>query len=430
MDTLKKVITFGISFVLICSLMTSSANAKNYKKNRGSNKAKNIIFMVPDGQGLSNVTAARIFKNGPDGEPLYQETLENIGYQRTHSENATVTDSAAAASAWAIGEKVKNNEVSCHGVIATGACIDQVPTILELAATKGKATGLVATSQISHATPAAFGAHTTSRYCGAEIARQYLVDSKVDVILGGGLLSTRYSGKGCEAYSESYGAVNFIDAGGGNMQDDMIASTQYITDLAVANGYEYVSDEAGMNAAVAAGKIKILGMFQQAGIGQGKTPELYLVDPIIDYPTNEPTLEEMTATALDILEKDKDGLFLMVEGSQVDWADHANDVEYQIAESIAFDKAVKVVLDWVNADSRRKNHTLVIIVADHDCGGFGVNGPGDTLSVAGDIVTAGWTGGDHTAVDTIVYSQGPGSERLNAAVDNTDLYYAMESVLH
>jgi alkaline phosphatase len=428
MGKVKKVVTFGVSVFIAWSILISPAIAKR----NNSHVAKNVIFMVPDGQGLSNVTAARIFKNGPDGEPLHQETLENIGYQRTHSKNATVTDSAAAASAWAVGEKFENNEVSCHSG-EPGECTGKIPTILELAASKGKATGLVATSQISHATPAAFGAHVTSRYCGAEIARQYIVDSKVDVILGGGLLDTRYSGKGCDAYAESYGAVSFVDHDDNPATfpiDDMVDSTSYITNLALSNGYTYVFNEAGMNSAVIAGSKKVLGMFQQAGVGHGKTPEMDFVDPTVDYPEGEPTLAEMTKAALAILEKDPDGLFLMVEGSQIDWADHANDIEYQIAESLAFDASVKVVLDWVNAHSARKNKTLIIIVADHDCGAFGVNGPGDALLEAGDIVTGGWTSGNHTAVDTIVYSQGPGSEKLNAAVDNTDLYYVMESVLH
>jgi alkaline phosphatase len=183
-----------------------------------------------------------------------------------------------------------------------------------------------------------------------------------------------------------------------------------------------------MNDAAAAGA-KVLGMFEQYGIGEGKTPEMFWVDSSA-YPDGEPTLAEMTSASLDILEKDNDGLFLMVEGSQIDWADHANDVKYQIAESIAFDAAVKVVLDWVTARPDRKNHTLIIIVADHDCAGFGINVPYNTLSEAGEIIEVGWTSGDHTAVDTIIYSQGPGSEKLNAAVDNTDLYYVMESALH
>ncbi|WP_054694988.1 alkaline phosphatase [Desulfosarcina cetonica] len=154
MITAKKVLIVGFSVVFGCSLMTSSAIAKNCKKHGHHKKAKNIIFMVPDGQGLSNVTAARIFKNGPDGMPLNQETLKNIGYQRTHSADSTVTDSAAAASAWAVGQKFLNGEISCHGDSETGKCSDPVPTILELAEKMGMATGLVASSQISHATPA------------------------------------------------------------------------------------------------------------------------------------------------------------------------------------------------------------------------------------------------------------------------------------
>ena len=136
-------------------------------------KAENIIFMVPDGMGLSNVTAARIFKNGPNGGPLNLETLPHIGYQRTHSADSVTTDSAAAASAWASGEKYRNGEVSCHDDDQDGKCEPEpVPTILELAKEKGKATGLIATSSITHGTPAAFGAHVHTRDCDKEIARQ------------------------------------------------------------------------------------------------------------------------------------------------------------------------------------------------------------------------------------------------------------------
>lgn len=415
---------------------------KHFKKFGYARKAKNIIFMVPDGQGLSNVTAARIFKNGLNGAPLAQETLDNIGYQRTHSANSTVTDSAAAASAWAIGEKVKNNEISCHAEIDPSCkSPESAPyTILELAAAKGKATGLVATSQISHATPAAFGAHTLSRYCGAEIARQYLEDTKVDVILGGGVYSTRTS-KGCENYSESFAAVTFNSSG----KDDGLSSRQYILDTAAEEGYTYISDLAGMDTAVASGAKKVLGMFEQAGRGAGKTPEMFWVDPNEAYPYGEPTLAEMTSAALDILEEDRDGLFLVVEGSQIDWADHTNDdgepkepgvngkaaLAYQLAESLGFDEAVTVVLDWVNAHPLRKRNTLVIIAADHDTGGFAINGPYNSQSEAGNIdsIQDGWTSGGHTAVDTIIYSQGPGSNMLNAALDNTELFYVMEKVL-
>jgi alkaline phosphatase len=419
MKLLPKIFVITLTIAVATLGLNGIVLAEHFK----GRKAKNIIFMVPDGQGLSNVTAARIFKNGPDGDPLHQETLQNIGYQRTHSANSTVTDSAAAASAWAVGEKFVNNEISCHAG-DNGECINEVPTILELAAAKGKATGLVATSQISHATPAAFGAHTVSRYCGTEIARQYLADTKVDIIFGGGVYGTR-KGKGCDAYAESFAAVTFNEKD----RDDGVTSTQYVLDVSDANGYVYVSDKAGINNAAANGSKKILGMFQQNGLAGGKSVEKFRVDPAAGYPDDEPTLAEMTAAALDILEEDNDGLFLMVEGSQIDWEDHANDVKGQIAESLGFDAAVKVVLDWVNARPSRKNETLIIIVADHDCAGFGINGPYGTLSQAGDIVEDGWTGGSHTAVDTIVYSQGPGSYLLNAALDNTDLYYVMKRAM-
>jgi alkaline phosphatase len=363
--------------------------------------AKNIIFMVPDGMGLSNVTAARIFKNGPNGDPLYLETLPKIGYQRTHSANSTVTDSAAAASAWATGEKFNNGEVSCH----TGGDCDSLtlPTMFERAKRKGKSTGLVVTSTITHATPAAWGAHVHSRECETEIGRQYVEVTGVNVMLGGGIgTNTSLS---CSMYP-------------GQIISEVIASAQ-------SKGYVYVTTKSEMKAAVAAQKKKILGLFTP----EGKTPERFRINPTQTYPYDEPTLSEMTATALDILEEDKDGFFLLLEGSQIDWANHANDLTYQLSEILAFDEAVKVVLDWIKARPLRESNTLVIIVADHDCSGFAVNRPLGTLSQTGDLVEAGWTSTDHTGEDTIIWSQGPGSNCLRKPLNNTDLYWVMKKVL-
>ena len=184
---MKKMYLAGLSLLVsgVFALSTSAiAASENGKKFVGENtNAKNIIFMVPDGMGISNVTAARIFQNGPDGARLTMETLDVIGYQSTHSENSTVTDSAAAGSAWAAGEKFANGEISCHSV--DGVCVENPMTILEIAKTKGKATGLVATSTITHATPAAWAAHTNSRQCQAEIGRQYIEETAVDILLGG-----------------------------------------------------------------------------------------------------------------------------------------------------------------------------------------------------------------------------------------------------
>ena len=409
-----KKFTTTVCTLAAAALIASPALADHHQHHERHHKAPtNIIFMVPDGMGLSNTTAARIFKNGPNGERLAFEKLANIGYQSTHSANSTVTDSAAAASAWASGDKFINNEISCHGDYSDGSCADMVPTILELAEMKGMASGLVATSQISHATPAAFGAHTISRYCGTEIARQYLEETNVDVILGGGVYKTKDF---CNVYADSF-YTNKDEA------------RTYIINKAAANGYELVTDKDEMAAAVAAGNKKVLGLFEQNGLHNGKTPEYFRVDETLSYPAGEPTLAEMTAAALDVLEEDQDGFFLMVEGSQIDWEDHANHLEGQIAETLAFEAAVVKVQEWIAADESRKANTLLIVVADHDTGGFAINGPYGTLSEAGDIIDAGWTSGGHTAVDTIVYSQGPKSKMLGKALDNTDLYEVMVKAL-
>ncbi len=354
------------------------------------NEVKNIIFMVPDGMGLADVTAARIYKNGPGGAPLNIETLGNIGYQRTYSANSIITDSAAAGSAWACGEKFNNGEICYH---TDGKPYN--PSILELAKAEGKATGLVATSTITHATPAVFGAHVKSRNCENEIARQYIEVTGVDVMLGGGVAkfnSTR--------------------------PDKCGTSGDFIAE-ALQKGYPVVYTRAGMDSAVANGTVKLLGLFSNSGM----TPEYLRVSG-----TTEPGLPEMTSSALDILEKNRDGFFLMVEGSQVDWANHDNNLKYQVGETLAFDEAVRVVLDWINTSPERKEHTLLIIVPDHETGGFAVNGP-DRLLNAGESVDVGWTSPEHTGVDTLIWSQGPASFALGRAVDNTDLYGVMAKAL-
>ena len=352
-----------------------------------ADSAKNIIFMVPDGMGLSNVTATRIYKNGLDGAPLSFETLKHIGYQRTYSANSTITDSAPAASAWACGEKFNNGEISFHG---DGRPFK--PSILELAKKKGKSTGLVATSTITHATPAAFGAHVVNRNCENEIARQFIEVTGVDLLLGGGV--------------DKFKSVK-ADACG--TSGDFIQKAQ-------DRGYEVAYSKTELDNAVADGSKKILGLFNKSGL----TPEYTRAAGI-----SEPRLPEMTVAALKILEKNKHGFFLMVEGSQVDWANHAKDYPYQLGEMLAFDESVKVVRNWINADEDRKENTLLIVVADHDTGGFAINGPQSALLKAGETVEAGWTTGNHTGVDTIIWSEGPGSKELAKFIDNTDIYGVM-----
>jgi alkaline phosphatase len=383
---LKRIVNPVIGLVLILCFLVPNLTA--------SKKVKNIIFIVPDGMGLANVTAARIYKYGLSKERLSFETLERIGYQSTHSQNSLVTDSAASASAWACGQKFDTGEISFHGET------EEAPqTILELAKLKGKSTGLVATSTITHATPAAFGAHVKSRSCENEIARQYIFETKVDVILGGGKMR--------------FNAANKDKCG---TDGDFISAAQ-------SKGYTVVYTKEEM--LKVQNTKKLLGLFNEGPLTPGhKRAD----DDAIK--TREPTLAEMTGTALKILEKNDKGFFLLVEASQVDWANHANNLEYQIAEMLGLDQAVREVLDWVNAKSNRKFETLIIIVPDHETGGFAINGPlGSTITEPGQLVNAGWTSKSHTAVDTMIWSQGPYSQYLGRAMDNTDIFHIMKAAL-
>ena len=391
-----------LSFLLILASFTAK---KEYQIKSGPpSAAKNIILMVPDGMGLANVTAARIFKHGSEGGNLYLETLSTIGYQRTHSADSSVTDSAAAASAWASGDKFRNGEISCHDDDQDGKCYPTPgPTILETAKDKGKSTGLVVTSTVTHATPAAFGAHVSSRYCENEIARQYIKATQVDVILGGGL--NHFNSTGEQA-------------------DKCGTFGNFIAD-AENNGYDVVYTGKELDSAVEKGSKKILGLFTL----KGKTPELFRVNPAEYYSKEEPTLPQMTAAALKVLEKDKDGFFLLVEGSQIDWANHRNDVAYQVGETLAFDHAVQRVLDWINDEPSRRQHTLLIIAPDHETGGFAINDASGGKYQPGDLVHGAWATTGHTAGDVLIWSQGPGSNYLGKAVDNTDIYRVMREVL-
>jgi alkaline phosphatase len=128
----------------------------------------------------------------------------------------------------------------------------------------------------------------------------------------------------------------------------------------------------------------------------------------------------------------------MVEGSQVDWANHANPsnqlgpvvaYDYQLGEMLAFDDAVRVVRKWIAADDDRRENTLLIVVADHDTGGFAINGPQTALLKAGQKVEPGWTTGNHTGQDTLIWSEGPGSKALAKAIDNTEIYGVMVKAL-
>jgi alkaline phosphatase len=371
---------------------------------QGQGDVKYVILMVPDGMNLASVSAARIWLNGIGGMPLHMETLERIGYQRTYSEKNTVTDSSAAASAWACGEKFVNNEVCLH--------YDGRPnnaSLLELAKQRGMATGLVATQTITHATPAAFASHVlapsgiSARNCETEIARQYVTVTQPDLLLGGG-------------------RSKFI----ATAADVCGVSGNYVQE-AQSNGYSYAATGAELEQAVAAGRSKILGLFA----GGQLTPE-YQRKP----ESTEPRLPAMTEAALKTLERNQAGFFLMVEGSLIDSANHAGSLDYLIGEMAAFDASVKVVLDWIAAKPDRKQHTLLMVLPDHETGAVSVHGtekPG--AEPVGYFYTAyTWRvppepETHHTGTDVVFWVQGPGSQDLARPIDNTSVYWVIQDLL-
>lgn len=380
--------------------VTASGGQKALPNNH---EVKHVIIMVADGMGLADVTAARIRKNGIAGPPLRFETLDEIGYQRTFSALNTVTDSAAAASAWACGEKFVNDEICMH---ADGRPNNM--NLLELAKAQGWATGLVSTQTITNATPAAFGAHVADRDCETEIARQYVQETRPDVLLGGGRTAFK------PAAPDPCGVWG-----------DFIAE-------ATATGYTRVLNGAELQAAVAGGAGRLLGLFR----GGYMTPE------VMRPPTSaEPHLSEMAAAAIATLDRLNDRFFVMIEGGLIDLANHAEWLDAQIAEVLAFDESVGVVLDWINASEERTQHTLLIVIPDHETGGFAVMGS----EVPGAEPLGAFSGGwafvmpppppppalvaGHTGTDTMIWSQGPGSAALGRAIDNTALYEVVKAVL-
>ena len=400
----KRVLCMSLFLIVTCLLISGSLLAAGNVPPK--HEVRYVILMVPSGMNLSSVTAARIVLNTITGTPLTMETLERIGYQRTYSQKNTVTDSSAAASAWACGEKFVNDEVCLH--------MDLRPnnySLLELAKARGMSTGLVATQTITHATPAAFGAHVLApqgispRSCETEIARQYVTFSQPDVLLGGGRLKfNNPAGDACV----SPGA-NYIDVG-------------------ISFGYTYVKTPAELDAAVAAGSKKLLGLFADGQL----TPEYQRTQA-----TDEPRLPEMTEAALSVLERNKTGFFLLVEGSLIDSANHAANLDYLVGEMGAFDSSVKVVLDWIAAQPDRKQHTLLMVLPNHETGALAIHGTeapgGDPL---GSFINAySWPAPPlaaethHAGGDIVFWVQGPGSEVLARSIDNTFVYQVIRGML-
>ena len=298
----------------------------------GRRSARNVIFLVLDGTGYEDLTAARFFSERVLGRPLRMSRLVDealVGAMLPHSLTSVVTDSAAATSAWATGRKIVNYGLS---QFPNGT---PLVTILDLARAGGLATGLVATARTTHATPAGWIARTPNRNLEDEIAGQYL-DFAPDVLLGGGR---------------------------GHFDPAVRSDGRDLLGEFAAHGYDVVRTREELLASTGN---RLLGLFTP---GAEHLP--YEVDRRFQgHPA--PALSEMTAQALEVLSGSNRGFVLQVEAGRIDHANHQNDPGAMIWDWVAADEALSTLLDFVDRDGE----TLLIVAADHDTGGGVVYGYG------------------------------------------------------
>ncbi|MEK4670307.1 alkaline phosphatase [Niallia sp. FSL R7-0271] len=329
----KKVMGITLaSSLALGTLAYTSANEKVEAK-KESEQAKNVIVLVKDGVSSTTTTLSRWYK----GEPLAMDEILSGGV-RTYSAESAVTDSAPAGTAMATGNKsndkfvgVLPEKVASPGVDSSLADNPYKPVanVLEGAKLEGKSTGIISTSEIQHATPAAFSSHATHRTDYDSIAEQQVYQN-MDVVLGGGKTSLE--------------AKNRKDG-------------ENLVDVIEDNGYDIVETRDEL---LNSKSKKLWGTFAPAALA-------YDMDRPQTNP-EEPTLAEMTKKGISTLSKDKDGFFLFVEGSKPDWAAHANDPIGMISDTLAFDEAVKEAV----AFAKRDKNTLVIAVSDHGNSGISI----------------------------------------------------------
>jgi len=328
--------------------------------NRPAKPVKNIILMIGDGMGTSQVYAGYTFNKGS----LNMERFPVSGFSITNS-MSYVTDSGAGATAIATGQKTFNGAI---GVDSTGK---PLKTILEWAEQFGKATGLVATCAITHATPASFIAHQVKRADYERIASDFL-NTDIDLFIGGG--------------------KNHFT----NRKDNVD-----LTKMMEMKGYHlaYTLTELKSISTLPVAALLDTLHLPRWSAGRGDM------------------LPQSVGEALRLLSEDPDGFFLMIEGSQIDWGCHDNDLPYLSQEVVDFDRAVGLALDF----ARDNGETLVIVTADHETGGLALN---DGKISTGEM-TAVFSGDDHTGVMVPVFAYGPFSETFSGVQQNTDLFRKM-----
>lgn len=374
-------------------------------------RARNVIFIQGDGMGVAHRELLRLALKGQNGD-LVMNKMQVTGLVHTDSADTAqaVTDSAAAATAYATGVRSYNGAI---GVDVNGK---PVTNLLERARAAGKSTGLVTTAQVTDASPGAFSAHVANRSDQSEIARQIIEQSRVDVVLGGG-------------EDWWYPAGNpgaWPDNPPTDPTEQSKGTKGNLVDRAKQLKYQYVTNAAELGKV---NKGKVLGlfaneeMFEYHNEGEG---DLY--DPSVRLPV-------MATKAIDLLSRDRDGFFLFIEEEGIDEMAHHSNAKLMIKAGAELDRTVKIALDFAASTPG----TLVLVVGDHETGGLAIenvdpndeNGSGeqseDTVAIAHSNLkmVADWTTNGHTGAATPVTASGPGAQRLAGFIKNTQVHDAV-----
>lgn len=319
-------------------------------------KVKNVIFMIGDGMGLNQLYAGMTANGGN----LNIERCTHIGLAKTYSANSYITDSAASGTALATGNKTNN------GMIGMNADSVAVKSVLSMAEEAGMSTGLVATVRITHATPAAFYAHQINRGMYEEIAAEMLT-SGVDFFVGGGRNNFEIR-KDSLNYSDSLRNANY----------NIVYSIDSV-EAPVLLPFGALCANSDMPKASERGNF----------------------------------LPNAVDLAIKSLDARREGFFLMVEGSQIDYQSHGNNTEGVVDEVLDFDRAIRIALDFAERDGE----TLVVITADHETGGMTImNG-----SYNDSTITAQFNTGGHTGTMVPIYSFGPQANQFTGIMENTEI---------
>lgn len=356
----------SVLMLAVSSVFLSACNNSSAVTAPEISKVKNVILMIGDGMGPQQVglleqyaqSAPLSIYNDKGNKTALSKFADagQMGLSLTSpygSNGSLVVDSASSATQLATGVAAGSEMI---GLDSQGNIVE---TILERAKAQGKATGLVSDTRITHATPAAFAAHQPHRSFEAKIAEQLIESGNVDVMLSGGArVFLPADIKTNQASREQMAALGVPERV--YKKSKRKDQRNLLLEAKEQYGYNLAFDKEQLAAAEGT---KLLGLFANSGMADG----IAYTACTKDNSCTQPSLRDMTLKALDILSKDEDGFFLMIEGGQIDWAGHINDAGWMLHELVKFDEAIAAVYEWV----KDRDDTLVIITADHETGSFG-----------------------------------------------------------